>query len=523
MGNGMAFIRGTSSKAIPVLLFALLWGGLAQSQSPHAAAPNVLLIVVDDLGYHDLAYTGNNAVQTPHMDAIAQQGIFFAEAYTTSPICGPSRQAIFTGRYPQRFGNEYMPYDNLHPSVAKQIRHYYQSVGRGNEGLNTLKPNLIASRSNFHDGLPSTEITLAELLHKQGYATGMIGKWNIGVGDGFYPDQRGFDYSYYFEAALTRYVDHRVDQSPYAQCRLPYAFSDIPAWAPRWGSTAIRQGRQEVIDSGYLTFSLAQKACDFIGTHAMDDRPFFLTLAFNAPHDPFEAPKVYVDKISGVQDSVKRIYYAMIEALDDAVGSVMKQLEKSGLTDNTMVVFVSDNGGASYTRATTNAPLRGGKCTQFDGGLKVPMFMRLPKGVHAQIRYDNPVSTLDIFSTIAAATQSVLPADRKYDGVNLLPYLQAPNDTMPHHSFYWRNGYAKAIRSGKWKLYSNVKDRQTYLFDLQSDPGETTDLRKQFPTVVQQLKAQLAQWEKSETVAPRWPSAASVIINVNGEWVRFPT
>jgi arylsulfatase A-like enzyme len=232
-------------------------------------------------------------------------------------------------------------------------------------------------------------------------------------------------------------------------------------------------------------------------------------------------PKENFDRIHGVTDSVKRVYYGMIEALDDAVGSVMQKLRSTGLDENTVILFISDNGGATYTRATDNAPLRGGKCTHFEGGLMVPFFIKYPGNIATGV-YDKPVSSLDIFSTIAAITHTTLPTDRVYDGVNLLPYL-ADKSRIPHEIFFFRNGYSKAIRKGNWKLYMNGKNNITFLFDLSNDIEEKHDLAGAKPEIVTELKEELEHWEKTETVKPAWPSIANVLIEVDGEEYYFPS
>jgi arylsulfatase A-like enzyme len=368
--------------------------------------------------------------------------------------------------------------------------------------------------------LPTSEITIAEMLKQKGYSTGYVGKWNLTSSPTVFPDMHGFDYAYYFDGALSRYVDDPVDTSLYINMHLPWAFSEIPAWAPRHGSTAIKEGRSIVKDSGYLTFSLADKGIDFIESHKT--KPFFLTLSFNAPHDPFQVPKKYYNQVQTETDSVRRVYSGMIEALDDAVGSVIKKLELEGLTDNCLIFFISDNGGATYTRATDNAPLRGGKATHFDGGISVPFFIKYPNGLAARKSYTQPVSAVDIYSTIAAVSEASLAPGRIYDGVNLLPYLT--NDSLlPHQDFFWRSGYSKAFRRGNWKLYVNEKNKVVYLFYLAQDPGEKHDLSAQRPDKLKELEGALKDWEIKNSVPPLWPSAADVLIEVNGKWFRFPS
>ena len=501
---------------LPLLfLFVCPTAASAQTKPP----PNIILIMVDDLGYSDLASYGNKNIKTPNIDALGNKGVRFTQAYVTSPICAPSRMGIITGRYQQRFGAEFMLYDKFAPTVKKSITRHFLSGKKKPEGIATLKPDFFLNRSAYATDLPVSEISIAGLLKQKGYQTGYVGKWNLSSSPDVYPDMYGFDYSYYFQGALSRYVDETVDSSQYINQHLPWAFSEIPAWAPRHGSTAIREGRKAVKDTGYLTFSFAEKAIDFIELNK--SKPFFLTLSFNAPHDPFQVPKKYFDRIVNVTDTVKRVYYGMIEALDDAVGNVMHTLEKEGLLNNSLVFFISDNGGATYTRATDNAPLRGGKCTHFDGGLSVPFFVQYPGAVPGGKIFEQAVSSLDIFSTIAAASGASLPADRVYDGVNLLPYLHSNN--TPHDVFFWRSGYSKAFRQGDWKLYMNEKNKVTYLFNLATDREEKYDRSKTEPVKLKELINGMKEWESKNTIAPLWPSAADVLIEVNGKWFRFPS
>ena len=503
-----------------ILLIAFLISICTIAFAQQTKAPNIILIIVDDLGYSDLASYGNKNISTPNIDALGTEGVRFTQAYVTAPICAPSRMAIMTGRYQQRFGDEFMPYDKFDASVTKKMRKHFISFLKKPEGISNLHPDFFLSRSQYSTDIPDGEITIASLLKQKGYATGMIGKWNLSSSANVFPDQHGFDYSYYFDGALSRYVDDPVDTSIYINQHLPWAFSEIPAWAPREGSTAIKEGRTEVKDTGYLTFSFANKSIDFIEQHKAG--PFFLTLSFNAPHDPFQVPKSYFSRIKGVTDTVKRVYYGMIEALDDAVGMVLQKLDHERLTENTLIFFISDNGGATYTRATDNFPLRGGKCTHFEGGLRVPYFIKYPSVLPAGQVFTKPVSSMDIYATIAAASNTSLPTDREYDGVNLIPYCKAEAG-LPHDLFFWRSGYSKGCRKGDWKLYVNEKSKLLYLFNIAIDKEEKIDLSVQQPAKLKELQEELRQWEKKTTIKPLWPSAADVIIDVRGKKVRFPS
>ncbi|MEO6254401.1 MAG: sulfatase-like hydrolase/transferase [Ferruginibacter sp.] len=507
-------------KPILLSLFLIFFSGIAAS-AQGKTPPNIILIITDDLGYSDLASYGNKHVRTPNIDSLGIKGVRFTQAYVTSPICAPSRMGIMTGRYQQRFGAEFMLYDKFDRSVKKQITKHLFSVKKKPVGIATLKPDLFLDRSVYVTDLPASEITIAEMLKQKGYATGYVGKWNLSSSPDVFPDMHGFDYAYYFDGALSRYVDDPVDTNQYINMHLPWAFSEIPAWAPRHGSTAIKEQRSMVKDTGYLTFSLAAKGIDFIEQHKT--KPFFLTLSFNAPHDPFQVPKKYFNAIHTEPDSVRRVYSGMIEALDDAVGSVIQKLEQEGLTDDCLIFLISDNGGATYTRATDNAPLRGGKATHFDGGIAVPFFIKYPNGLKARQSYSHPVSSLDIYSTIAAVSNAALSADRAYDGVNLLPFLNNDPALLPHQDFFWRSGYSKAFRRGDWKLYVNEKNKIIYLFNLAQDRQEKHNLSTQRPDKIKELQDALKDWEKKNSVPPLWPSAADVLIEVNGKWFRFPS
>jgi arylsulfatase A-like enzyme len=509
------FIKKVFLFFTPVIFF----GFIDHKKQDQPGPPNIILIIVDDLGYSDLASYGNKDIRTPNIDALGNEGTRFTQAYVTSPVCSPSRMGIMTGRYQNRFGSEFMPYDKFDPAFMKNMRKNYLPFANKNESLRSLHPSLALNRKKYQTGLSLQEITLAELLKKNGYATGLVGKWNLGDDEGDHPYERGFDYSYYFSGALSRYVDDPVDNSRYIDEHLPWAFSELPAWTPRAGSSAIYEGKNVVVDTSYLTFSFAKKGIEFIEKNKA--HPFFLTLSFNAPHDPFQVPKEYFDRVQNVEDSVKRVYYGMIEALDDAVGEVKEKLRTAGIENNTMIFFISDNGGAAYTRATENAPLRGGKCTHFEGGLLVPFFIKDPGIKNGNFVYDKPVSSLDIFSTIASMTKTTLPADRVYDGVDLLDYLN-DNKKEPHEVLYWRNGYSKAIRNGNWKLYINEKSKSKYLFNLETDREELHDLLSSQPAIGDQLQKELTNWEKTQTINPAWPSMSDILINVRGKKYFFP-
>lgn len=465
---------------------------------PPARRPNVVLILADDLGKTDISRYGSTHLQTPNIDGIGLQGATFTEGYITSPICSPSRAGMLTGRYQQRFGYEYQPHDRYPKNELEYF--FYQKF------LDTDTWNLTQDKS-FPDfeailqqGLPMEEFTLAELLQKHGYATGIIGKWHLGTTEHCWPNKRGFDYQYGFYEAYSLYqpdtnaadiVNQRHDD-----------FSDKFIWkGARKGNCALRCNNVVVEDSVYLTQRLADEAVKFIDRHA--DSSFFLYVPFSAPHTPFQITKEYFDRFADEPDRNKRVYYGMIAALDDAVGRILQELKAKGLEENTIVWFLSDNGGATYTRATDNYPLKGGKFTNFEGGLNVPFMVRWPGHIPPGTEYSNPVISMDIFQTTAALAGVELPQDRPFDGVNLLPYLTEDSIYAPHKALFWRSNYTWAVRQGPWKLIVDELSGNHVLYNLDQDKSEQHNLYTQSPDIVHMLESAYNQWETG-VIPPLW-------------------
>jgi len=446
-------------------------------------------------------------VPTPNIDALAQSGVVFTDGYCTSPICSPSRAGLLTGRYQQRFGHELQPGDvypgNRLALLAGSAVHLLADevpMLRGTWKVNyrTSYPTRDAQAAQ---GLRPSEITFADLAKTQGYATAAIGKWHLGEMKGLTPLDRGFDYHYGFYAAASLYapghtpgiVDH-----PYTDSTGTYLWL-----TGRKGSANIRRNGEIIQENGYLTERIAKEAVGFIDQNR--EKPFLLYVPFNAPHTPFQAPNRYYERFSGEKDETKRVYHAMISALDEAVGEIVKEVRDAGLEEKTIFFFASDNGGATYTRATTNAPLKGGKLTHFEGGINVPFLMSWKGTLPPNTAYHEPVSTLDVFSTIAANINAPLPQDRPYDGVDLVEKVL--NREPAHDILFWRSGSSKAVRKGDWKLVISEKTNKTWLYNLATDKSETTDLAQQRPEIAAELQAALKQWEKG-MAEPLWPSPA---------------
>jgi len=411
--------------------------------------PNIVLILADDLGYGDTSIYGSKSIPTPHIDALAYGGARLTNAYVTAASCSPSRAGLMTGRYQQRFGFEFN-------TAAGRITH------------------------QLFRGLDPTAITLADVLNKAGYVTGMFGKWHLGSRPHFHPQSRGFDEFYGFLAG---------------------AHSFFPAQGEEPVYSTIMRGRDPLIEPEYLTDAIAREAVRFV--HAHRDRPFLAYVPFNAVHTPIQATKKYRDRFPDESDVKRRDYYAMTSALDDAVGAIVGAIEEHELTNDTLVIFLNDNGGPMYTGVQSNGPLRLGKLFLFEGGVRVPMIVRWPGVVRPKTVFEGTTSSLDIFPTVCAAAGIDLPDAMELDGVNLLPFLSGKIDGAPHETLFWSNGPNVAVRKGHWKLvksYDNV-----WLFDLSQDLGEENNLAKSKPEIVEQLDKDLQQW-KSQMAKPAWPS-----------------
>jgi len=414
--------------------------------------PNVILIVADDLGYGELGCQGNPEIGTPHIDSIARNGVRFTQGYVSAPVCSPSRAGLMTGRYQTRFGHEF----NL--------------IGREN-----LKPDV---------GLPLDEVTLAECLRRAGYATGLIGKWHLGASRPYHPLRRGFDEFYGF-----LHEGHFYGPPPYRGL-----ISRLRANEPLYDdANPILRGEEPVEEREYLTDAFTREAVAFIDRHK--DHPFFLYLAYNAVHSPMQAKVSDVRRFQDcIQDEQRRVFAAMLAAMDAGVGALLDRLQKHSLDKDTLVIFLSDNGGPTVELTSSNKPLRGGKGQLWEGGIRVPFLVQWPGTVPAGRVIEQPVCAIDVLPTVAAAAGAKLPA-KPLDGVNLLPLLTGSSEKLARTSLFWRYGMNVALRKGDWKIVRQREpgreDPPFCLFDLAEDPGETKDLAAAKPDVCGRLEAEL--------------------------------
>jgi arylsulfatase A-like enzyme len=417
----------------------------------HAAQhgkPNILFIVGDDMGYSDVGFQGCKDIPTPNLDALAKSGVRFTSGYVSAPYCSPSRAGMLTGRYQEKFGHEFNP-------------------------------------SSPGTGLPVSQTTIADRLKKVGYHTGLVGKWHEGSEPKFHPQQRGFDEFFGFLAGSHSYFKYN----------------------------GMLRGSEPVSGEEYFTDAFGREACSYIASHK--DEPWFLYLAFNAVHTPMDATDDRLAKFTQIDDKKRRTYAAMMYAMDENIGRVLQKVKETGQLENTYIIFFSDNGGPVMPGTTMNAshndPLRGGKRTTLEGGIRVPFLISWQDHIKPGV-YDNMAVTLDMTATAL----NIAGADTKnIDGVNLLPYLSGDNKGKPHDTLYWRFGDQMAIRWGDYKLVRYDKNADVrvgkrlpavgpFLYNIATDIGETRDLSTTMPDKMRELQTKWDAWNKT-LIKPAWP------------------
>ncbi len=439
------------------VLAALALGAtsLAHAQRP----PNVVLVMMDDLGYGDLGSYGAPDIRTPNIDRLAREGVRLTDAYANGAVCTPTRAALISGRYPQRYGLEWV---------------------------------LTGSPQDRELGLPALGSSLPALLKSSGYATGLIGKWHLGWKPEFGPIAHGFDEFYGFLSGAHSYYTNRAD---------------IRGVGP--GQPDLFENTTPVHATGYLTDEITRRAVSFVTRHA--DRPFFLEVAYNAPHWPFEPPdrphtesgkEANPSLLQMPDDSVpatRRDYVRIVERADRGIGEILAALDQRGLTNNTLVIFTNDNGGEWLSR---NTPLFHRKGTLWEGGIRVPLIMRWPGQLPRGATSRQVTMTADITASILAVTGARPPAAYRPDGIDILPILRGDVPQLERRLF-WRwarpDRQQRAVRFGQWKLL--VDASHLLLFDLDVDPGERTDLAAHRPDLVIKLQRLLADWEADVGVA----------------------
>ncbi len=427
----------------------LMLAGVARLATAAPRKPNIIVIVADDLGWADLGVQGCKDIPTPHIDSLAKNGARFTNGYVTCPVCSPTRAGLLTGRYQQRFGHEFNPGP--------------------------------AAEASPEFGLPLDQTTLANRLKARGYATGMVGKWHLGYRPEFHPMRRGFDEFFGFLGGAHRYDDAMADQN-----------------------NPILKGTKQVDEKEYLTDAFAREALAFVDRRK--NNAFFLYWTFNAVHAPMFNPEKYSKRFTdSIADPKRRTFAGMLTAMDEAVGRMLTKLREYKLENDTVIVFISDNGGPTGVNTSSNAPLRGAKATVWEGGIRVPYLVQWRGTIKPNTVIDHPVLSLDIVPTVVAAAGGEATG---IDGVDLLPLLTAKSKIAPHAMLYWRFGAQKAIRKGSWKLVKTAKENWQ-LFQLQSDIGEQHNLAGSMTEKREELEADYEAWEK-QLQEPRWKPPGAV-------------
>jgi arylsulfatase A-like enzyme len=436
--------------------------------------PNILLIIVDDLGINDLS--GGAGIATPNIDSIRYDGVNFIQSYSGHATCAPSRAAIMTGRYATRFGFEFTPIPkHLATALAEPDRHTQHNPILHEEAI----PEVPFVRNM---GVPTTETFLSDKLKQANYTTYMLGKWHLGESHGHTPAERGFDYSAVFLPGASLYLPLHDPQV--VNARMGGALDDFLIANLEF---AVRDSAGHKFAPGsYMTDFLSDEAARAIQKHASKvmtaKDPFFIKLSYNAVHNPLQALRsdYEVKELQGIDNHIQRVYAAMILALDRGVGKVLRALDEANLRNNTLVIFTSDNGGTHFLGLPhINAPYRGWKATLFEGGIRVPMYMRWPDKIEAGSEYQKMVAHVDIFATTVAAAGLDLASN--LDGVNLLDYItidrsSSSEERDPHSILFWRSGHNKAIRTNSMKYQVSARPPKLWLFNLTEDPTERNNI-----------------------------------------------
>jgi arylsulfatase A-like enzyme len=443
-----------------------------------SAAPNVVFIISDDQGYPDLGCIGSKPLITPNLDKLAAEGVRGTSFYVTWPACTPSRGSVLTGRYPQRNGLYDMARNDMvnfgHRFTAEEY---------------AVSPEMTL-------GLDPREITIGDMLKTAGYATGCVGKWDMGQAKRYLPLQRGFDFFY-------GHGNNGIDYYTHERYGVPSMFRG--------------NARTEEDKGAYVTDVFRRESLAFMNQH-LGKKPFFLYLAFNAPHgastfgegtelgekkkpEGVQAPEKYVALYRGkVEDERLARYCGAVTCMDEAIGALMDAVEKAGQTDNTIFLFMSDNGGSGNGG---NAPLKGSKSSMWEGGLRVPFIMRWPGKLPAGKVTDEFLTSLELVPTLLAATGAKAPDGVKLDGFDMLTVLQGEAKSSRTEMF-WQRRSDKAARFENWKWLESAKGKG--LYDLSTDLGEKNDLSKENPEIAKMMQERFAAWlREMDATDPRGP------------------
>ena len=447
----------------PLRLLVTVTGILFAGVTDADGRPNILLILTDDLGYADVGFNGGKDVKTPNLDELAANGMTFSQAYVPHPFCGPSRAGLMTGRYPHNIGAQF---------------------------------NLPSEGSNL--GVPRREVFISKVLQQAGYFTGAIGKWHLGEASEFHPNQRGFDDFYGFLGGGHKYFPEEFTKTYNAQV----AAGNTQIWEYL---RPLEHNGEEVEETEYVTDGLSREAVRFVREAARKEKPFFLYLAYNAPHTPLEAKDEDLALFMGIEGEKRRTYAAMVYAVDRGVGGIVDALRDTREFDNTLIVFLSDNGGR-LDRGANNFPLRDGKGSVHEGGIRTPMFMHWPDGLKAGAAFEHPVLAYDLYPTFAGLAGVRIPHDRDLDGRDIWHNILSGKN--PHAGeFLYALRHRKAVsdatvRRNQWKAV-RTRNQPWRLFDIEEDIGEHRDLSAEYPAVLANMVREMERWSWGNA-QPRW-------------------
>ena len=437
-------------------LTLIMLSGLLLSAQQDNDKPNLIVIMTDDMGYADVGFNGCKDIPTPNIDSIAYNGAHIVNGYVSFPVCGPSRAGFITGRYQDRFGFTTNP---------------------------TIDP------TNDIAGLPLDEKTIAEVLHKEGYKSAIVGKWHLGTHPNFHPLKRGFDYFYGFLSGGHNYFMNQLTIENLENVKSKWA----------WYKTKLRENHKtlefEDYKTDYLTDELSEAGLRFINKQAENNQSFFLFLAYNAPHTPMHATEKYLSRFPDIEDKKRKTYAAMVSAVDDGVGNVLRTLKNNGIEENTLIVFLSDNGGA-HNNASQNTPLRGTKGSVYEGGLRVPFAMQWKGVIPANTSYEESVSSLDIMASIVDILDIKTNPKKPLDGVNIIPYLTGKKKGAPHEYLFWRKWEQNAMAAinADYKLLKVKKNAETEFYNLKKDVSEKENIKGSNSKKVQEIQKEWDKW-----------------------------
>jgi len=469
--------------------------------------PNIILILADDMGYNDISLHNGGAadgtLETPHIDSLAKNGVWFNKGYAANATCAPSRASIMTGRYATRFGFEFTPVPDLGQLVVRWLAEEDDDNLRAR-----IDYEIARNLPSFMDqGMPSDQVTIAEILKTQGYYTAHIGKWHLGHSSGMSPLDQGFDDSLSLAGAYYLPEDHPDVVNAKFETSI-----DKMVWSGGQYAARFNGGNYFTPDK-YVTDYYTDEAIKVIEKNK--NRPFFLYLSHWAIHNPLQAIRSDVEQMSHMSGHNLKVYSGMIRALDRSVGEIIRTLKELNIYGRTLIFFTSDNGGANYIELEDiNKPFRGWKISFFEGGIRVPFILSWPDQIDPGLKFDKPVHHFDIFSTIASAANVQIPMDRKIDGVDLMPYIKGEKIANPHQTLFWRSGNHQAVLHENWKYLISKKEGTKWLFDTDQDPLERNNLININPEKTSQIENLLAMFN-SEQANPLYPSSTELPVLID--------